>query len=375
MKIVHIADTHLGFRQLHRVNDAGRNVREQDVYDAFERAIELITELRPAAVVHAGDLFDSFHPSTAAINVALDGFARLHEAGIPVVVIAGNHSTPRVVGAEHVFELLRRFGSVRVVHQGSQVIDLGELAVHGVAHNNDARAMGETIRAARPSAEHRFNVLLAHTGLDRIKALVGSESGSVSLPGSVLSEALAFDYVGLGHYHAFGGAGQNAAWAGSLERLSWADEAEKGVVEVDLAAGYMSENFLRLHPIAGRSQIRLDTINAATLGDGDVTAEIIARAEGHGLDGAMVGLRIINVTAAQWSGIDRNRIDDAFGACLHFEYAPELVGGPDMTGAPPALREFLLGWPGVRDKRLDTDEFIARAENCLAQADEELAAR
>ncbi|HEX8105789.1 MAG TPA: exonuclease SbcCD subunit D [Solirubrobacteraceae bacterium] len=375
MRIVHIADTHLGFRQLHRVNDAGRNVREQDVYDAFERAIELIVELRPAAVVHAGDLFDSYHPSTAAINVALDGFQRLREAGIPVVVIAGNHSTPRVVAAEHIFELLRRFGSVHVVHGGSQVIDLGELAVHGVAHNNDAKAMGETIRAARPSAEHRFNVLVAHTGLDRIKALVGSESGSVILPGSVLAEALAFDYVALGHYHTFHGAGQNGAWAGSLERLSWADDAEKGVVEVDLAADCMSADFLTLHPIAWRPQIRLDTINAATLGDGDLTAEIIARADGHELDGAMVALRIINVTAAQWSAIDRNRIDDAFRACLHFEYAPDLVGGPDMTGAPPALREFLLDWPGLRDKRLNSDDFIARAESCLAQADEELAAR
>lgn len=375
MKIVHIADTHLGFRQLHRVNDAGRNVREQDVYDAFARAIELILQLRPAAVVHAGDLFDSYHPSTAAINVALDGFERLHDAAIPVVVIAGNHSTPRVAAAEHVFALLRRFGSVHVVHQGARVVELGELAVHGVAHNNDAKAMAEAIRAARPSSEHRFNVLVAHTGLDRIKQQVGSESGSVILPGSVLSGALGFDYVALGHYHAFGDAGQNAAWAGSLERLTWADDAQKGIVEVDLAAGYRAAGFLELHPVEVRPQIRLDPIDVATLGERDLTAEIVARAEGHELDGAMVYLSVLNVTAAQWSAIDRNRIDDTFGACLHFEYTPDLIGGPDMTGAPPALREFLLDWPGVRDKSLDVEEFIARAESCLAQADEELAAR
>lgn len=375
MKIVHIGDTHLGFRQLHRVNDAGRNVREQDVYDAFKRAIELIVRLRPAAVVHAGDLFDSFHPSTAAINVALDGFDRLSEAGIPAVVIAGNHSTPRVVAAEHVFELLRRFGSIHFIHHGAPIVDLGELAVHGVAHNNNAKAMGDAIRDARPSSEHRFNVLVAHTGLDRIKQLVGSESGSVSLPGSVLQEALAFDYVALGHYHAFNPAGDNAAWCGSLERLSWADDAAKGIVEVDLAANCHSANFVTLHPIDVRPQVRLDAINAATLGDGDLTAAIIARADGHELDGAMVALDVVNVTAAQWSAIDRNRVDDAFRSCLHFEYTPDLMGASDMTDAPPALREFLLDWPGVRDKRLDTDEFIARAEGCLAQADEDLAAR
>ncbi|MDQ1686683.1 MAG: repair protein SbcD/Mre11, partial [Frankiaceae bacterium] len=96
MKIVHLSDTHLGFRQLHRVNDAGRNEREQDVYDAFERAISKIIEIAPAVAIHAGDLFDSYHPSSAALGVALDGLRRLREAGIPVVVIAGNHSSPRV---------------------------------------------------------------------------------------------------------------------------------------------------------------------------------------------------------------------------------------------------------------------------------------
>ena len=89
-----MADTHLGFRQLHRVNDAGRNEREQDVYDAFEQAISKVIEIAPDAVVHSGDLFDSYHPSSAALRIALDGFRRVREAGIPIVVIAGNHSTP-----------------------------------------------------------------------------------------------------------------------------------------------------------------------------------------------------------------------------------------------------------------------------------------
>ena len=37
MKIVHLADTHLGFRQLRATDHDGRNQREQDVYEAFGR--------------------------------------------------------------------------------------------------------------------------------------------------------------------------------------------------------------------------------------------------------------------------------------------------------------------------------------------------
>src|SRR5215217_2984376 len=115
MRIVHFADTHLGHRYLTKVDDEGHNFREQDVYKAFARAVERILQLRPNAVVHAGDLFDSFHPSTQALTVALDGFARLHEAGIPSVVVSGNHSTPRYHATQHVFSLLDRYGYVHAV--------------------------------------------------------------------------------------------------------------------------------------------------------------------------------------------------------------------------------------------------------------------
>ena len=98
VKIVHLSDTHLGLRELHHTDAEGRNVREQDVYDVFARAIDKALELKPAAVVHSGDLFHGHHPAAAALGVALDQIERLRAAGIEFVVIAGNHSTPRSPG-------------------------------------------------------------------------------------------------------------------------------------------------------------------------------------------------------------------------------------------------------------------------------------
>ena len=72
-----MSDTHLGWRSLHRVNVDGRNQRECDVYDAFARAIDKTIDLMPDLVIHSGDLFDGYHPSSAALKVCLDGIRRL----------------------------------------------------------------------------------------------------------------------------------------------------------------------------------------------------------------------------------------------------------------------------------------------------------
>lgn len=379
MRIVHLSDTHLGFRQLQRTNDHGRNEREQDVYDAFNAAIDRTIELAPAAVVHAGDLFDSYHPSSAALGVALDGLARLRAVGIPFVVIAGNHSTPRVSAADHVFAVLARFdgglGLIHAVHGSPDTVRLaeGQLAVHAVPHHNDPEILAGWLREARPTGDAQFNVLIGHTGLDGLGRLVGSEAASFELPGEILSEAGGFDYIALGHLHKHWPARDNAAYAGSLERLSWGDDAkEKGIVEVDLAAGRRHDNYLLLRAVPTRGHVELDPIDAASTSD--LTAAIIARAENVDLAHAMVRLEVRNVTAPAWSAVDRNAIDQAFAGCLHFQLEPTLVGGESVSSAPSDLREFLLAWPGSKAPGVDTEAFLARAHDFVARADQELSA-
>jgi exonuclease SbcD len=374
VRVVHLSDTHLGFRQLHRVNDAGRNEREQDVYDAFERAITRIIELAPAVAIHAGDLFDSYHPSSAALGVALDGLRRLRDAGIPVVVIAGNHSSPRVAAAEHIFGVLERFGGAHMVYGGTREIRIGNLAVHAIPHDNDPQRLMGALRRARPSEDAEYNVLVAHVGLDGLGKVVGSEAGSVTLSGEALAGSGDFDYIALGHLHKFAPACGNAAYAGSLERLSWADDAPvKGIIEVDLAAGRRSPGYLELHPIEGRRFITLEPVDAAAVAN--LSDAIVARADGVDLAGAMVRLGVRNVSVADWNAVDHKTIARAYAAALHFEREPQLIGTVTMSAAAaPGLRDFLLGWASEHAPGLDPDNFVARAEAFIALADQELAA-
>lgn len=373
MKIIHLSDTHLGVRQLHHTNDAGRNVREQDVYDAFEHAIDRIIELRPDAVVHAGDLFDGYHPSSAAMVVAFDQFKRLHDERIPTIVIAGNHSTPRVATADHVFGLLNRIGFVHAVHARPQVVEIGELAVTAVPHSNDPEQLHEWITSAQPSGDHRFNVLVAHVGLDGLSHVGASEAGNIMLSGETLEAVSEFTYIALGHLHKFDRPRLNAVYAGSLERITWADDArEKGIVEVDLTANSEDEAYATLHPIAGRSFLRLSEIDADSTDS--LTAAIVGAAQRDDLVGAVVKLPIRNVTVEVFGAVDRRQIAAAFQGCLHFELDPQFVDAPSAdarTTAPQDLRDFLASRV---PRGVEPSEFIARAEGYMTKAAEEIGA-
>ena len=365
MRIAHIADTHLGYRQLTRTDDGGRNVREQDVYRVFEQAITRIIELKPDAVIHAGDLFDSYHPSSRALGAALDALRRLKRARIPVVVIAGNHSTPRYASVGHVFEVLARFGGVHAVWREPETIEIGDLAVYAIPHHPDARQLEQSLRAAEP-ASGRANVLVLHAGLDGLARIGAGEAGSVSISGGTLEAAASFDYIALGHLHAREGVRVNACYAGSLERLSFADqESRKGFVEIDLSLPLSDPERVRFHDTTPRPMATIGPIDGSL--DGDLAERIIDTSAGIELEGAIVRCTLIGVDQDSYRALDLPRLRTHFAPCLHFELRPEFARTPDGIGAAQDLRSFLAarGTP----QGLQLEELIERTQQLLAQVD------
>jgi DNA repair exonuclease SbcCD nuclease subunit len=93
MKLIHIADTHLGLVAFNRLDtESGMNLREKQVYDNFLRAINDIVIQKPDVLVHAGDMFDTVKPKTWAYTTVLEALDQLHLANIPLMIIARNHS-------------------------------------------------------------------------------------------------------------------------------------------------------------------------------------------------------------------------------------------------------------------------------------------
>ena len=97
MRLVHLSDLHLGFRQYQRLTPGGINQREADVGDTFQRAMMQIAELEPDVIVVGGDVFHTVRPSNPAILRAFRVFSALRDRlpDTPVIMVAGNHDAPR----------------------------------------------------------------------------------------------------------------------------------------------------------------------------------------------------------------------------------------------------------------------------------------
>lgn len=372
MKIVHLSDSHLGRRELHRTDESGRNIRELDGYETFAKAIEEAIELEPALVVHSGDLFHGYHPSAAAFGVALDQIERLRAAGIGFLVIAGNHETPRGRAITHPFALLKRF-EADAVHGQPRRLRFGDLGVTAIPHSHDHEELAAWVAEAEPDPDTRFNVLAAHVGLAGLARVGAGEPGSPELPGEALEAVAGFDYIALGHLHQFDRPRVNAVYAGSTERLSWADQStRKGIVQIDLTAEPLDKGFARLHEIEGRPRRRLPAIDAGETGD--LTKQICRAAKAKGLEGAIVRVPIAAVTYESFGAVDRRKVGEAFARCLHFELEPEFVeagSGVPQPAAPAELRDFLSRRVPAG---VEPDIFVTRGEQYMTRAAEDIGA-
>lgn len=335
MRVIHVADTHLGYRNFSGKLDPVRNLnqRECDVYDAWHAAIDVALEREPQLFIHAGDLFDSSRPSPRAIVEALTGFAKLRDAGIPAVVIAGNHSTPRFRSGGSVFEILKEFG-ITAVWGAPETVRVNGLAVHCVPHEPQPEQLLEDIRSLALDGAANGNLLVLHAGLEGVRQDY-HEVNEIALAPEDLAEG-EYAYVALGHLHRFQVPQLNAVYPGSLERLDFGDiEGEKAVVEVDLAAGAGSNNFIKRHSIPTRPMFDI-AIACEGIGPSEVVAAIENEIAGLSVDQALVQLRLESIQRDVWHSLDLASIHEMLAPCLHFVLRPGRTGlvmdGVDVEG-------------------------------------------
>jgi len=219
--IVHLSDTHLGYSELDRVSPEGVNQRERDFYGSFEEIVNRIIALRPAAVVHTGDFFHRPSPANRPLIEGLRHLKRLSDVNIPVVVIAGNHSTPRTL---YTSPILTAFRSVDGVYpsfrQKYETVEAGYFVFHGLPHIADERLYAEELEKVEP-VEGRINVLMLHASVGR--DYIMEEYGERVFPSDRTAVINEFQYTALGHWHNFQQVGKKypRAWySGSTERLS-----------------------------------------------------------------------------------------------------------------------------------------------------------
>ncbi|WP_229391320.1 metallophosphoesterase [Methanosarcina sp. DH2] len=122
-RILHTADTHLGYRQYHS------EVRRQDFFKAFEVVIQDAVDMQVDAVVHAGDLFDSRNPTLEDLLETMNLLFRLKAANIPFFGIVGNHESKQNIQWLDLFE---EMGLAARLGKTPQLVGGGGTAIYGI---------------------------------------------------------------------------------------------------------------------------------------------------------------------------------------------------------------------------------------------------
>jgi predicted phosphodiesterase len=374
VKLAHLADLHLGFRQFDRQTPRGGNQRETDVAEAFRRAVDDLLEQRPDLIVLAGDIFHSVRPTNPAILFFFQQMQRVR-AGLPdspVVVVAGDHDTPRSLETGTILRLYEALGVEIAVDKPRRIVfPKLDCAVLAVPH----QALAQAERPAlRPEAGAALNVLVTHGEWPGL----GDERGTKDYGGALLGRdeiaPAQWDYVALGHYHVAHQVEPNVWYAGSLDYLSpnpWGqlqDERErgragKGYLMVHLPGARVEprpiappRRFMELPPIegAGRTAKELD----------DEIARVIGAAK-PSIDDQVVRLVIWNVTRATARDLDHAALRGYKARALNFqldvrrpeEHRVPGLGSPQRRQPlPETVREFLGRRP--LDAELDRPTFV-----------------
>ena len=349
MKIAHLADVHLGFRQYHRQTATGLNQREADVAHAFRHAIDGVIAAQPDAVLVAGDLFHSVRPSNPAILFAFNQFHRLREAlpVAPIVLIAGNHDTPRSVETGSILRLFESLGVDVAADAARRLVyprlDLGVLAVPHVALLSPERP------ALRPEGGEKHQVLVIH---GEVEGVFPSDRSAVEYGGALLRPQDLSDgdwsYVALGHYHVQHEVAPRVWYSGALEYVSsnpWGelrDEATrrrsgKGWLLADRRKGVVSSRPVTL----ARRVIDLEPIEGAGQPAPVLDSRVAERLHEvpAGLADQIVRLVVRNVPRHIGREMNQAAIRAFKAEALHFQL--------DLR-RPEAQREIGMGAPGRR---------------------------
>jgi DNA repair protein SbcD/Mre11 len=366
MRIVHLSDIHLGFRQYQRQTQAGLNQREVDVARTLHRVVDKIIELEPNIVLVAGDVFHTVRPTNPAILHAFSQFQRLTQR-LPeaqIIIVAGNHDTPRTTETGCILRLFVPLG-IRVIEGEANRIPLfnGEVSV---------LAVPDLPTGARPSlppdASAKYNILLIHGEVEGV--LPKYTSTLERVPMIITEEELGahrWDYVALGHYHVYRSVAPNAFYSGSLDYTSsnpWGELIEerdsriegKGIIEHDLAA--RTHRFHQISP--DRKWVDLPAISGSGLTAAELDARIKEALEGceGGIDDKIVRLVVRDVPRHIIRELDHKALRDFRRTALHFHLdtrRPEIVRreGQGAPGRRQSLSETLRD--SLRSRTLTSD--------------------
>lgn len=301
MRIIHFADLHLGAESYGSIDpQTGLSTRLLDGLSALDQVIDRAISERFDLVIFCGDAYQKRDPSQTHQREFAKRLKSLSMAGIPMVLIVGNHDLPNASSRAHSVEIFPTLGVGNIFVSSRPeviIINTGDGPVQVAClpwGRRSALATGEKtggLTPLRTTEEIEARLTAAISGLaDQIDpafpsvlaghifvsgARIGSEASmTIGKDPSILPGNIAlpqFDYVALGHIHRqqMMATTPPVCYSGSLIRLDFSDEdVEKGFYLIELEKNSHAGLRLRKPPEFIRINTRrFTTVRATVLPD------------------------------------------------------------------------------------------------------------
>ncbi len=317
IRFIHTADIHFGMENYGRVDPAtGIHSRLTDFEKALNFCIDFAIKEQVDFLLFAGDAYKTAHPTPTHQRLLMNCFLRLYKAGIPIVIIVGNHDHPLSFGKAHALEI---YGQIPLdgFHVISKPTSLalhtksGPINIVGIPWptRNTVALSNQNLTAAQvtdyistgvcsiiKSFAQQLDpavpaVLAGHltvssgifSGSEK-RALVGTDP--LFMPSQLGIEP--FDYVALGHLHRFQDLNANdfppIVYSGSIERVDFGERKEdKGFCSVTIhEKKYATYDFIKT-PTRPFIQIEVHILD-----DQDHTQQVLTEIEKHTLEEAVI---------------------------------------------------------------------------------------
>ena len=231
MLFSHISDTHLGLKQYNS------DEREQDVYDAFNQAIDISIKDQVDFVIFAGDIFENPKPNGNAILQMANALKRLKENDIDSFFILGEHDVSNIKHQNPVPYIYHNLGFSKYIGNGKPIEYKGIMLVGFDKIRPPEMAQNEERFLDVDKSVEKFSghkILVLHQGVTEFNKFAG-ELQSTDLPKN-------FTYYAMGHLHdkdikQFNHLKGPIVYPGSIELTTseGIKEIKKGFFEVDIS--------------------------------------------------------------------------------------------------------------------------------------------
>jgi len=241
MLFSHISDMHLGLVQY------GSNEREQDMYDAFNQAIDISIKDHVDFVIFAGDIFENPKPNGNAILQMANALKRLKENKIDSFFILGEHDRSNIASnpvpfVYHNLGFSKYIGGGNPIeYKGIMLVGFDKIRPPEMAQNEER--FSNVDKDIENFQGHK--ILVLHQGVTEFNKFAG-EIQSTDLPKN-------FTYYAMGHLHdkdikQFNHLKGPIAYPGSIELTSseGIKDTKKGFFEVDISGNEAIPKWIEL---------------------------------------------------------------------------------------------------------------------------------